>query len=54
MTTKAQIQLLDNVKFVFYMWLKAKFTYIVFGYHDGWRSPHMCLDICIFLFDFML
>jgi len=38
-------KLLDGVKLFFCWWPKAKFTHIVFGYHDWWRNPLMYLDI---------
>jgi len=45
--SKAQdlVQLLDNVKFLSFSWLKANMFTSAFGYNDWWRHLLLCMGV---------
>ncbi|XP_024634470.1 uncharacterized protein [Medicago truncatula] len=38
-------QIVDNVKFVSFFWLKANSLTSAFSYSDWWRHPLICMDV---------
>jgi len=39
------VQVVDKIKSLTFMWLKAKFPSLPFNYHDWWLSPYTILGI---------
>jgi len=37
--------LLDNVKFMYFLWLKANRLTSAFSYNDWWRHPLLCMSV---------
>jgi len=44
-TTSSLPKLLENIKLMSFVWLKAKFASIAFGYHNQNLNTLMCLSI---------
>jgi len=44
--------LLDNVKFMYFAWLKAKMLTFAFSYTNWWRHPLLCVTTRFPLFSF--
>jgi len=44
---KAQdlVKLLDNVKFMSFLWLKSRLLTYAFSYNDWWRHPLLCMGV---------
>ena len=40
------IQVVDKIKSLAFMWLKAKFSTLPFNYHGWWLSPFTMMGIC--------
>jgi len=39
------VHLLDNIKFMSFLWLKAIMLTSAFSYNDWWRHPLLCMGV---------